>query len=286
MKKLLVVLVAIAALTCLLAIPAFSADKLVVKDAVGASTFTVQDTGDIQVQNTANGIVGVRINNPDIFGASAASAQELIALGPSGSEHLILQALSDSHPSMPSTALLNAYTHNFFVRTNAQNVFKIFRAGAVGDTLVLNSGNVGIGTAIPAYKFEVCGAGGCSYNDGGLTWVNASSREYKENIHSLSADAAMNTLENLKPVTYNYKAIPEQNHVGFIAEDVPALVAMRDRKGLSALDIVAVLTKVVQEQNKTIAELSEKLNKLETQVTRIKSKDVFGSVDHSVTSGN
>jgi len=57
--------------------------------------------------------------------------------------------------------------------------------------------------------------------------------------------------------------------VGFIAEDVPDLVATKDRKALSPMDIVAVLTRVVQEQQKTveaqqgsIAELAAKLEAL------------------------
>jgi hypothetical protein len=44
----------------------------------------------------------------------------------------------------------------------------------------------------------------------------------------------------------------EVRHVGFIAEDVPHLVAMPDRKGLTTMDVVAVLTKVVQEQKNTL----------------------------------
>ena len=54
--------------------------------------------------------------------------------------------------------------------------------------------------------------------------------------------------------------------MGFIAEDAPELVASKDRKGMSSMDVVAVLTKVVQEQQKvvqerrtTIAELSRRL---------------------------
>lgn len=270
-------------ISCLLAVPAFAVDKLIVKDSNGNSTFTVQDTGDVQVQNTTNGIVSARINNPDIFGASAASAQEQIVLGPSGSEHLILQVLSDSHPSMPTTALLNAYTHNFFVRTNAQNVFKIIRSGAVQNTLVLNAGKVGVGTDSPSRLFTV-GTNGAGSD--GSTWFTSSSREYKDNIRELSADKAIETVKNMTPVTFVYKNIPEYNHVGFIAEDVPDLVATPDRKTLSTMDIVAVLTKVVQEQNKTIAELSDKVKKLETQVTKIKSRDMFGNVDPSVASGN
>jgi hypothetical protein len=38
---------------------------------------------------------------------------------------------------------------------------------------------------------------------------------------------------------------------------------MMDRKGLSPMDVVAVLTKVVQEQQKTISELRERMAKLE-----------------------
>jgi len=38
--------------------------------------------------------------------------------------------------------------------------------------------------------------------------------------------------------------------VGFIAEDVPELLAIKGRKGIDPTEIVAVLTKVVQEQEK------------------------------------
>jgi cell division protein FtsB len=54
--------------------------------------------------------------------------------------------------------------------------------------------------------------------------------------------------------------------VGFIAEDVPKLVATKNRKGMSAMDVVAVLTKVVQKQQRTIAELSRKVDKLENRI--------------------
>jgi hypothetical protein len=104
-------------------------------------------------------------------------------------------------------------------------------------------------------------AGGAYTN--GSQWIDASSREYKENIKELKGDEAMEALAKLNPVRFNYKAQREETHVGFIAEDVPALVATKDRKGMSPMDVVAVLTKVVQEQQKTIAELSGRLKELE-----------------------
>jgi Chaperone of endosialidase len=83
-------------------------------------------------------------------------------------------------------------------------------------------------------------------------WTDASSRELKENIVTLNADDAIKTLAGLEPVTYNYKRLKDEQYVGFIAEDVPELVAINDRKGLAPMDIVAVLTKVVQQQQQAL----------------------------------
>ena len=100
--------------------------------------------------------------------------------------------------------------------------------------------------------------------------MQTSSREYKDNIIVLSKQEAFDTLAGLNPVKYVYKADRTQQHVGFIAEDVPDLVATNDRKGLSSMDIVSVLTKVVQEQEgliqeqqKIISALSEKVSEHE-----------------------
>ena len=86
----------------------------------------------------------------------------------------------------------------------------------------------------------------------GGAWLNSSSRERKEHIQALSGAQALQALAELRPVTYNYKVDAEEKHVGFIAEDVPELLASKDRKSLSALDIVAVLTKAVQEQKQMV----------------------------------
>ena len=102
---------------------------------------------------------------------------------------------------------------------------------------------------------------GASCTAGGV-WTNASSKELKENIQSLTTDEALNTLNGLNPVKYNYKVDKTDKHVGFIAEDAPELIATPDKKGMSPMDVVAVLTKVVQEQQKTIAELKKEIAEL------------------------
>jgi hypothetical protein len=103
-------------------------------------------------------------------------------------------------------------------------------------------------------------------------WTNASSREYKDNVHSLTAAAAEKTLEALDPVTFTYKNDGAHERVGFIAEEVPELVAMPDRKGLSPMDIVAVLTKVVQAQKQTIAAQKHSLESLEARFAGLQSE--------------
>ena len=56
--------------------------------------------------------------------------------------------------------------------------------------------------------------------------------------------------------------------LGFIAEDAPDLVATNTRDALSPMDLVAVLTKVVQDQQKTIGELSDRVARLEASAPR------------------
>ncbi len=134
-------------------------------------------------------------------------------------------------------------------------------AGTPRITIVEN-GYVGIGTQRPEYPLQMAGG---AYSDG-RSWYTASSREYKEHIRELPVEDAVEALAELNPVTFNYKASSGEGHVGFIAEEVPELIATKDRKGLSPMDIVAVLTKVVQEQQKTISGLTKELNALKKEV--------------------
>jgi hypothetical protein len=97
-------------------------------------------------------------------------------------------------------------------------------------------------------------------------WTDGSSRVNKDNIRALDTQDAFSALVNLEPVRYTGKNAPDnEEYLGFIAEDVPELVAMNSRTGLSPMDIVAVLTKVAQEQQKTIAELRQELDQVRAQ---------------------
>jgi hypothetical protein len=103
-------------------------------------------------------------------------------------------------------------------------------------------------------------------------WLDNSSIEYKENIENLTADEALEALTSLNPVKYNYKVDKTDKQVGFIAEEVPELVATKTRKNLGAMDIVAVLTKVIQEQQKFIKEQQKINTELKKKIAGLEKK--------------
>lgn len=125
---------------------------------------------------------------------------------------------------------------------------------------IKDNGYVGIGTSSPTNPLEI--SNGAYVSTGGV-WMNASSKKYKENITDLTTEEADNVLNELKPKKFNYKNDKKEKHIGFIAEEVPELVASKDRKSLSPMDIISILTKVVQEQKKEIEELKQRLNNIE-----------------------
>ncbi|HYR29831.1 MAG TPA: tail fiber domain-containing protein, partial [Thermoanaerobaculia bacterium] len=142
---------------------------------------------------------------------------------------------------------------NFFVRdvNHEQNPFIIKTSAPYNSLVVDATGRIGLGVAAPLYQIDH--SSGARLDAG--NWINASSRGLKQDIHQLDGDAAFDALNALEPVTFAYKANPRETHVGFIAEDVPDLVGTSDRRGLSSMDVVAVLTKVIQEQQRTIENL-------------------------------
>jgi hypothetical protein len=161
------------------------------------------------------------------------------------------------------------------IKKSGSATLKITNTGGATFKMTAGLSNIQIGAitnhgikylAGGSWKMLLNPNGNLYMSDGGSydgTWNNASSRELKENIETINSEEAFDTLENLEPVKYNYKKDKAELHAGFIAEDVPELVATKGRKNLSTMDIVAVLTKVVKEQQKTINDLKERIAKIE-----------------------
>jgi hypothetical protein len=191
---------------------------------VAAGNFQAQHNGG----GTASAVVGV-IANAYLLGSGNVTNAIAVTAG---------------NPVRSGTGVItNAYGVDIQAQkiTGVTNAYGVYQSGA--SDVNYFAGNIGVGKTNPTNPIEA--ASGAHLSAGGR-WISASSREQKENIKDLGAEEADAALSELKPVRYRYKNAVEENHVGFIAEDVPELVATRDRKGLSPMDIVAVLTKVVQ----------------------------------------
>ena len=171
-----------------------------------------------------------------------------------------------SFPSNDWSIVINDNTNGgrsyFAVQDRTAGFFPLLiEAGAGDNTLVVDSNNrVGIGTDAPTESLHVVGN---ALITGNLEL--GSSRTYKNNIRKLELDDALSSLMNLQPVRFYYKVAPEEESLGFIAEDVPDLVATNDRKSINPFDVIAVLTTVVQQQQETIENLKKRVENLENK---------------------
>ncbi|MBL7204392.1 MAG: tail fiber domain-containing protein [Desulfobacteraceae bacterium] len=219
---------------------ALGEDKLIVKDGSGTTTFKVEDDGAVSASGK------LLVQRPD-HGHVAT---------------FFRQTDGDAEIQIGQSTAVNKAAVIGFNQAGAYYYMSVYGLGL--NRMVFNSsGYLGVGTTSPSYPLEM--SSGAHVTTGGA-WTNASSREYKKDIKELTGDEAMDALKQLSPVKFSYKANSEERHVGFIAEDAPDLVVTKDRKGMSSMDVVAVLTKVVQEQQKTIAELSKKMSELEREL--------------------
>lgn len=147
-------------------------------------------------------------------------------------------------------------------------------SSAGGIFLIRNNGYIGVQrptptVTVPYHSMQFGNAGNAALTGDGV-WTNASSRKQKENIQPLSSRDAEQTLDELHPVTFHYQATPQEQNAGFIAEDVPELVAMKDRKSLSTMDIVAVLTKTVQDQQGYLKKQRETMKEIRQHIRELK----------------
>ncbi len=135
-------------------------------------------------------------------------------------------------------------------------------AGGSTKLLMTSTGQISFGNAPPAITNRALVHDTGAHLSAAGAWVSVSSRAAKQDIEPITSEQARDTVRALQPVGYRYKKELDEYYVGFIAEDVPELVATNDRKGLASMDITAVLTKVVQDQS---VQLDSQKSQLEDQ---------------------
>ena len=91
-----------------------------------------------------------------------------------------------------------------------------------------------------------------------MAYAIFSSRDYKENIEMYPVDQALDRINQMEVVEFDYKPemeAPDQRFIGGIAEDVPDEFATPDRKALNAYNLIGSLVGAVQALTARVKEL-------------------------------
>jgi hypothetical protein len=146
-----------------------------------------------------------------------------------------------------------------------------------GSSIALMVGNVGIGTTTPSYLLTVNGTAYASGAAGALSDIR-----HKTDVAPVK-DGAIDQILKLRPVTFQWKDPKDDGmkgeQTGFIAQEVekilPSVVLTQDNaektKGLKYNEIVAILTKAVQEQQAEIKQLRSSHQTDQVEITELKA---------------
>ena len=224
------------------------------------------------VSVASKGSVGLGTSQPTFIGATNGGGRAINLKATSGPARFVVQGavageLNLVHNNGP------ANQRNFRIRSeggfvgfhvanDALNSYPVYQAININ----MSNGNIGLHVDKPMNPLQLASGAKCT---AGGVWTDASSRDFKQDIEPLTSEQARDAVRKLQPVGYRYKNELDEHYVGFIAEDVPELVATNDRKSLAPMDITAVLTKVVQDQEQVITEQQRQLTAMNERLARL-----------------
>lgn len=168
---------------------------------------------------------------------------------------------------------------------------------------VLQNGRVGIGTTNPRRRLEVVGDrirltdsrntakfldlrvdGGLldiQGHDGNTLYLNTNGREtrvfnlrsassatLKRDIQAIELDEAVELLDQIEPVRFRYRTAPDEERFGLIAERTPQPLAAPDHRAVDYDALTVVVSRIVVEQQRQIAQLTDEVTTLQGLLAR------------------
>ncbi len=170
--------------------------------------------------------------------------------------------------SFSSTGLFVLQKDNLGFGSAGTNLINVV-SNSVSKMLVNGLGYVGIGNPTPAFLLDVSGTTACAGN----VWT--SDLRKKKNIETLSLNG-IDILTKLRPVSFEWKEVLDDGmkgtQMGFIAQELerqlPSIVVTENNtdktKGVKYIELLPILVKAMQDQQKEIEELKLKIEQLET----------------------
>lgn len=208
------------------------------------------------VTNLTNTFV---ITDFDIISGNSITLSDNLVAGNINAGNLLINGVSLMTSTEVSTAIANA-TANILSTTSTNQTIK----GNVIITGNLTSSNIIMtGDLLP----DVDNARTLGNNV--LAWKDIfvydltimSDKNLKENIKD--TEYGLEDILKLRPVEYNFKG-KKENKLGLIAQevekDIPEIFVDGDKKAVNYVELIPVLIKAIQEQQKEIEELKRKLN--------------------------
>jgi hypothetical protein len=139
----------------------------------------------------------------------------------------------------------------------------LLSTGANTYGLLVQNGNVGIGTLTPTYKLEIGG------NVGAQAFFYTSDRNLKKDIAPLVG--SLSRITSLQGVSFTWKDSGKES-IGLVAQDVekvyPELVSTNPNNGIKSVEygnLVAPLIEAIKEQQKQIDDLKAEIAELKSR---------------------
>lgn len=260
------------------------------------STSTISAATGVTISTTTSGnvhvltTVGDFVTNAVNVTSTASSTNSLISTNPSGQAvminatdasggiNLIAGAPTDASANTiyvePNGTTFNGTQQDAFFNVAGQGNYNLIYADpttseeSVGILCIPNTTSATPGQ----YKLDVYGDMRVQGTGYGVSWQTTSDKTYKKDITSFDNNEALQIVQQLRPVKYNWRIdeyperhFPEKSDLGFIAQEVQQLlpqVVNGDEDGKYTVDyarIVAVLTGAIQQLSNEVAELKAQL---------------------------